>query len=49
VLKLLRDGSPQLKGPLKVVEYFTSMMRLVPVTLAPDMRSLRECWQGARS
>ncbi|PWN42385.1 hypothetical protein IE81DRAFT_347486 [Ceraceosorus guamensis] len=37
---LLTNGSPQLKGPVKVVDYVTSILRLLPQSTSPYLVSL---------
>ncbi|PWN38029.1 uncharacterized protein FA14DRAFT_22232 [Meira miltonrushii] len=40
LVQLLRSGSPQLKGPAKVVDLTTSMIRLVPARLNERLRTV---------
>lgn len=41
LVSLLTDGSAQLKGPAKVVDMTTSMVRLVPASMDSKLRDLR--------
>lgn len=40
LIQLLRSGGPQLKSPLKPIEYIISLIQLVPDDLSPDQRDL---------
>lgn len=47
LVQLLRSGSPQLKGPAKVVDLATSMIRLVPATLNKSLCVACKLIEGA--
>jgi hypothetical protein len=42
LVELLKKGGVQLKGPLKIVDVTTSMIRLVPANMSPILSDMRE-------